>query len=191
MSLEEIVRFLNEGKAKGYLTGELPNDPEKLNTLAQAIQNDLIYQASNGTIGDESGRQHLLPKRRPTGDWDPSTDRRLPMFFGGPEWSALFRHVLHAHEREPFDSSESIDKWSERQRVLFKESLPKYPMLGRIWDTYIDVQYQPDEVLQLRDECLQVRSNTSNPVAIRGLEKLNAACEEALRIGSGLLLISD
>jgi hypothetical protein len=32
-------------------------------------------------------------------------------------------------------------------------------MLGRIWDTYVDVSYQPEEILYLRDECLRAKAS--------------------------------
>ena len=67
----------------------------------------------------------------------------------------------------------------------------RYPKLGRIWDTYIDVSYQPQEVGHLRDACLRVKASTSNPVALKGLDKLIAACNEALSGGLGLSLVSE
>jgi hypothetical protein len=191
MSQEDIVRLLKEGKEKGYITGNLPTDPAELEALAQQIHKDLIYQPSQGETGVETGRQQLIVKRQPTGDWNEITDRRLPLFFEGPEWSALFHDVLHANDRDPLVPGEAIDKWSERQRTRFQNSILEYPMLGRIWDTYIDVHYQPGEVSQLRDECLRVKSSTSNSIAISGLDKLIAACDDALKDRLGLSLLSE
>lgn len=192
MSQEDIVRLLKEGKEKGYITGNLPSDPAELEAMARTIQKEMIYQQpSEAEMGTETGRQQLVLKHRPTGDWDEATDRRLLLFFEGAEWSALFRDALHAKDRDPFVHGEAIDKWRERQRVRFQESIPDYPMLGRIWDTYIDVSYQPEEITHLRDECLRVKASTSNPVALRGLDKLIAACDGALKGGLGLSLLSE
>lgn len=192
MSQEDLVELLKEGKKKGYITGNLPSDPDELEALAQRIRKDMVYeQSGEGEIGTESGRQQLILKCRLAGDWDDSTDLRLPLFFEGSEWSAVFREVLHAKDRDPFVPGEAIDKWSERQRIRFQDSLAQYPMLARIWDTYTDVAYQPEEIYQLRDECLRVKASTSNPLALRGMDKLIAACNEALKIGSGVLLMSD
>lgn len=192
MSQEDIVRLLKEGKEKGYLTGNLPSDPAELEALARTIQKDMIYQQPNeAEMGMESGRQELVLRLHPSGAWNKSTDRALTIFFDGSEWSALFRYTLHAKDRDPFVHTEAIDKWRERQRVRFQESIPNYPMLGRIWDTYIDVAYQPEEIPKLYNECLRVKSSTSNAMAIRGLEKLMAGCEQASKIGAGLVLLSE
>jgi hypothetical protein len=192
MSQEDIVRLLKEGKEKGYITGNLPSDPAELEALARTIQKDMIYQQpSEAEMGIESGRQELVLRLHPSGAWNKSTDRALAIFFDGAEWSALFRDALHAKDRDPFVHGEAIDKWRERQRVRFQESIPDYPMLGRIWDTYIDVSYQPEEISHLRDECLRVKASTSNPVALRGLDKVIAACDEALKGGLGLSLLSE
>ena len=191
MSEEDIVQLLKEGKEKGYIRGNLPTDPSELKALAQQIHKDSIYQTSEEGIGIETGRQQLIVKRQPTGEWTEITDRRLPLFFEGPEWSSLFHDVLRAKDRDPLSPSEDLDKWSQRQRARFQESIPDYPMLGRIWDTYIDVHYQPEEVRRLRDECLRVKSSTSNPTALSGLDKLIAASDEALKDRLGLSLLSD
>jgi len=152
----------------------------------------MIYQQpSEAEMGTESGRQELVLRRDPSDAWNVSTDRALAIFFDGAEWSALFKDALHVKDRDPFIPGEATDKWRERQRVRFQKSILEYPMLGRIWDTYIDVSYRPEEIPQLRDECLRVKASTSNPVALRGLDKLIAACDEALKESLGLSLLSE
>lgn len=192
MSVEELVQQLKEGKEKGYFKGTLPTDPAKLRALAQAMHRELIYQHyGEGEVGSETGRQQLIVRREPSGEWDNTSDRRLPLFFEGPEWSALFRNVLHTLDRDQYSPSEAIEDWTERQRLQFQNSIVEYPMLARMWDTYIDVRYQPEEIRQLQDECRRVKASTSDAVALRGLNKLLDACDEALKSGCGLYLASD
>lgn len=192
MSQEDIIRLLREGKEKAYIAGDLPNDPAELRAFARAIQTEMIdQQPSEPEMGSESGRQELVLRRDPSGTWDVITDRALAIFFEGGEWSALFTHVLQVKDRDPFLPGTATNKWRERQRVRFQKSIAEYPMLGRIWDTYIDVSYQPEEIPQLRGECLRVKASTSNTVALRGLDKLIAACDEALKDSLGLSLLSE
>jgi len=63
--------------------------------------------------------------------------------------------------------------------------------MARIWDTYVDVSYQPQEIYQLRDECLRAKATTRNTVANRGLDKLLQACDEAIKAHSGLYFAAD
>lgn len=192
MTKEELLSLLTEGQEQGFIKGNLPSDAEELQALVQTIHENLVddvsYQASDNA---EPGLQQLIIKRQPAGDWDDSTDRRLPLFLEGPEWTAIFRHTLKTVERDSVLPDEDIDTWSERQRERFKASLPAYPMLGRVWDTYIDVQYEPDEISPLRDECRRVKGITSNPLAVSGLDKIISACDQAIEIGGGILLLAD
>lgn len=152
MSQKDIIRLLKEGKREGYITGNLPNDPAELQALAQTIQSKMIHQqSSEAEMGTESSRQQLVLRLHPSGPWNDSTDRTLPVFFDGAEWSALFRDAIRIKDREPLVPGEDFDKWIERQRVRFQESIPEYPMLGRIWDTYIDVSYHPRRDLSTQD----------------------------------------
>jgi hypothetical protein len=130
-SEEDIIRMLKEGQEKGYITGNLPNDPAELRELARKIQADMIYQQpSEAEMGTESGRQQLVLRLHPSGAWNDSTDRPLPLFLDGAEWSALFHHALHVKDREPFVPGEDLDKWSERQQVIFQKSIPEYRCLA-------------------------------------------------------------
>ncbi len=152
----------------------------------------MVYQESceveKGTV---TGLQQLILKQEPDGPWNETTDRRLPLFFEGGEWSALFHDVLRSEGGDPFMPGDDINEWTEKHRIRFQGSIPNYPMLGRIWDTYIDVSYHPEEMSQLRDECLRVKATTSNPVALRGLDKLIHGCDEAIKYGLGLQLAGD
>lgn len=92
---------------------------------------------------------------------------------------------------EPRARGESNEAWQQRYTLKFQQFIPDYPMLGRIWDTYIDVGYQGDEVKSVREECLKVRAKTSNFTALEGLAKLIKACDEGLEMGLGLYLACD
>ena len=192
MTNDELMSLLREGQEQGYIKGNLPSDAEELQALVQTIHENLVddvsYQAADNA---EPGLQQLIIKHQPAGDWDDSTDRRLPLFLEGPEWTAIFRHTLKAGERDSVLPDEDIDSWSERQRERFKASLPAYPMLGRVWDTYIDVKYEPDEINALRDECNKIKATTSNPLAVSGLDKIISACDQAIEIGGGILLLAE
>lgn len=190
-SQENIIRLLKEAKEKGYI-GNLPDDPAELQARARTIQSEMVYQQPReGEMGGWPGQQQLVLKLNPSGAWNASTDRTLPIYFEGPEWFALFHDVLRATDRESLVAGEDYAEWEERQRVRFQKSIAEYPMLGKIWDTYIDVRYQPEEVPQLRNECLRVKASTSNLVALIGLDKLIAACDEALKDSLGLSILSE
>lgn len=114
----------------------------------------------------------------------------------GNEWAALFRDVLNCpmNLNEPYTPGDNLDERHERFRLMFQQALEDYSMLGRIWDTYIDITYESDEVDELRAECLRVipiAANKSNHVALEALNKLINACDEALKVGASLVFTSD
>jgi hypothetical protein len=81
----------------------------------------------------------------------------------------------------------------DQQRALYMESYEKimatYPLIGRISDLDQRVSYKPEEVLNLRGECDSVISDTTEPKAIRALQKLTIAVNKAVEQKSGLVLI--
>jgi len=112
----------------------------------------------------------------------------------GEEWVALFRDVLDCPmgNNEPHLPEDDIGERHEKFRLKFQQTLKDYPMLGRIWDTYIDITYKSEDIKELRDECLKIRPVAAdNQIALRGLNKLINACDEALRFGAGLDLLCD
>jgi hypothetical protein len=120
-------------------------------------------------------------------------DHYLNIDLNGDEWSALFYDVLNCPKAnvEPFSSGEDPEQWRERYRLKFQQSIPDYPMLSQIWDIYNYANYRPEEIAQLREECLKVQTNTSNENGLAALAKLVAACDEASKLGSGLLFVPD
>ncbi len=61
-----------------------------------------------------------------------------------------------------------------------------YEMLGRFWFWYDDAIYFSSEIIQLREECLKVKSNSQNSALITGMNKILNACDEALKTDSGI-----
>lgn len=118
-------------------------------------------------------------------------DRDIGRGFGIVEWGALFFDVLHCPEPETPIEGENINTRYERRRIKFQQAIPEYPMLGRIWDIYHDASYKSEEVEQLRAECLKIQASTNELRALRGLRELILACDEALKVKRGVILLSD
>jgi hypothetical protein len=126
-----------------------------------------------------------------SGNWNENTDRWLGKGLSLAEWSALFLDVLDCgHGDAPSDDLPYAERL-EIIRLSVEKAIPDFPMIARMWDYYWDAWYERDEIGQLRNECLRVKADTSNTLALEGLNKLLAACDEALMNKSGLLLASD
>lgn len=143
--------------------------------------------------GATVGSFSLLLRRNPQDSWDDKTDRPLDLYLEGVEWERLFFDVLNCPTREaiPEMDGEDITIWDERYRAAFQKAIPGYPMLARIWDMYVDVRYNAEEVERLRNECLKVKVIAKDSLALSGLNKLIQACNEGLKEGLGLFLASD
>ncbi|HEX6182688.1 MAG TPA: hypothetical protein VFZ44_02175, partial [Pyrinomonadaceae bacterium] len=114
--------------------------------------------------------------------------------FEGVEWVALFRDVLNCPVgvEGPYTRDSDLGERIEKFRLKFQQMTKEYPMLGRILNPYVDVTYESEEVVKLRDECLRVRlAAKSNQIALEGLSKLADACDEALSHGASLELTCD
>ena len=111
--------------------------------------------------------------------------------FGEDNWYALFFEVLGCPESGLSMPEKDVAEYWERIRLNFQQAIPDYPMLGRIWDFYIDVWYAPEEIEQLRNECFKAQANTSNPTALEGLGLLLQACEKASADQLGIFLAAD
>ena len=122
--------------------------------------------------------------------------------FNLDDWDALFVNVLHVsmlnaedlqqlHGRNLYvEADERIDRF-EWERDLFRDALPGYPMLGRIWTMYEDFVFRLEELPQLRGECVKLKSETTQPEAVKALRKLIYACDEAAKRGFSLILSGD
>jgi len=120
-------------------------------------------------------------------------DRYLNLWIKGEEWGALFLNVLGCPDVTdvPRLPNEGDAEWQRRYAMKFQQAIPNLPMLSRIWDVFIYVSFRPEEIEALRSECLTVQHNTSDEKAQLALSKLLSACDEASRVGSGLLFVPD
>jgi len=128
--------------------------------------------------------------RRSSNIWDPTTDSLLGEGLLASEWVSLFEDVLECPAVQPLSDFEDRATWEQRQGERYKEALPRFPMLARIWHTYIDAYFNEKEVIPLRAECLELCA-TSNPLASKALNKLLTACDKAISGRVGLYLASD
>ncbi|MEP7212405.1 MAG: hypothetical protein ABI791_04985 [Acidobacteriota bacterium] len=141
------------------------------------------------------GSLRIAVMRDPSGEWDPVRgDHHLDLDLEREEWEDLFFAVLGAPAWEAgLLENEGVFAYEERQKRNFETYLKSkgFEMLGRISDMYQDAEYEPSEVAELREECSRVEELTDNAEVLEGVRKLVFACNEAVKIGSGLILLSD
>ena len=131
--------------------------------------------------GRENGSLHIFLARDPE-RWAVAEDTVVVRFDFHPEdWHALFVDVLHAAAQGP----------PEWVREEFREATTDYPMLGRIWSVYDECLFFPDDLSELRGECVKLKSETTQPEAVKALRKLIYACDEAAKRGFSLILSGD
>jgi hypothetical protein len=108
------------------------------------------------------------------------------------EWDELFHNVLGVPEIERH-IDESREDFLKKRKRLFEQIIMErgYEMLGRIWYVFRDAFYAPSEVNKLLSECLEIQHETTNKMALSALESLIFACKQALKVDSGIWLISD
>jgi hypothetical protein len=198
---EELAEMLEDLKREGaYVVGDIPRGGVEADLFHENLRQQLLDAEAARTkeagppAGAGSGNLGIILKLNPSpGAWNPSTDRHLEMDLEGPEWEALFYDVLGCPKAvgDLTNRGTDVQAQMEAYKLKFQGAIPDYPMLGRIWDTYIDVGYSPDEIEQLRAECINVKLGTSNSQALAGLDKLIYACGEARKLGLGLYFVSD
>ncbi len=135
-----------------------------------------------------SGLDFML--MRDENNWNAETDKHTDGALSYTGWESLFFKVLGCPDSE-YIEGESRDEFHERWRRNFQAAIPEYPMLAKITDFYQDVWYDLEEIAQLRDECIQVRSKTNDEDALEGLNGLIAACDAAEKHKLGLFLGAD
>ena len=108
------------------------------------------------------------------------------------QWDELFLNVLKVPEITPYKDNSRNDFLDRRER-LFQEILTSkgYEMLGRICHFSQDAFFAPIKVSKLLEECLDIQRKTNSELALSALESLIFACNEALKVKSGIWLISD
>ncbi|MDQ3686554.1 MAG: hypothetical protein M3430_13280 [Acidobacteriota bacterium] len=135
--------------------------------------------------GFGNGSHHLWVVCDP--DWRPYDAGNawyLELDFHSRDWNALFKDELHCPD---YDSNET----RERNYEIFRQSLPNYPMLGRIWDNYMDYRFTPEQIVMLRSECLKLKAGVCDMEVLKALRKLIYACGEASRTGCSLIFVCD
>lgn len=118
-------------------------------------------------------------------------DRYIELWLDGDEWGAIYFNVLGCPTADSVTRfpNENRESWEQRYSSVFRRAIPEYPMLGRMSDLFLYIAYKPQEIEQFRKECIKVQSDTSNQEATNGLSKLIKACDEALKLNSGLLFV--
>jgi hypothetical protein len=135
--------------------------------------------------GFRNGSHHLWvvcePNWRP---YDGGDARYLELDFHATHWKALFRDLLGCPE---YDHNQT----EERNRELFRQSIPDFPMLGQVFDSYEDYSYHGYDLERLRNECRLLQSRATDATASKALRKLIYACDEATNAGCALMLVCD
>lgn len=158
--------------------------------MTQAIEPndaDLFDGFGNGSL-------HLYVVCTP--GWKPYQDGNvhyLDLDFHGNDWEALLWNALGAGETkyDEYVEGEDIVEFHERNRKKFQQSVPDYPMLARIYDMYEDYLYTPEEITELRSECLRLKTKLTEPNAVKALRKLIYACNEVSKTGCNLMFVCD
>lgn len=94
---------------------------------------------------------------------------------GTPRWESI--------------AADSVDRHLEIYNQSMKEKMADYPMVARVSDTDVRVEYSPEEVSQLRAECEKVLENASDEKAVKALQKFAIACYKASQSQKSLLLM--
>jgi hypothetical protein len=128
------------------------------------------------------------PFSKPSNEENFDTGRQIYL----DEWEDLFRNVLKVPDIEKCIDEFYADR-VKREKMSFQLNLTNngYEMLGRIWFIFSDAFYLPSEVNKLLEECLDVQQKTKNELALSALESLIFGCNEALKVKSGVWLVSD
>ena len=153
---------------------------------------DLERQFVSEGFGNGSLHPHVV--HDPISYWESgrhADDVYVGFDFHWNDWEALFRTALNAAERDEYVQGEDIDEFHERNRRKFKDSIPDYPLLGRMFDMYEDAAFEATELECLRSECLRVCNDAIHNDAVRAANRIILACNKASESGLGLLFISD
>lgn len=162
-----------------------------LNTVEAEIETGGGHMVNSLPAAPIAGRHYIYAVDNPeTWDGKTSDTGEYISTFEGADWLALFGDTLKCplasdlpHHNEPYNP--------ERYKLAFEQSIPAYPLLARMWNTYADVLYVSAEIAGLREECISIRQSTSEEPAGQALEKLIKACDKSLTSHRGLYLASD
>lgn len=133
-------------------------------------------------------------EENPVSNWDETQgDHHLGLDFDGNDFNELHNFLgIKLPPTKRLDG-ESYDDHENRIKNEYLNAAKEkdYEMLGRIWYWYENVSYFPSEINQLLEECLRFKEKAQNSAQLAASEKLITACNEALKISSGIFLASD
>ncbi len=91
---------------------------------------------------------------------------------GVPRWESL--------------KADSVEEQTAMYWDRFNECMAKFPLIGRVRDTDVRVEYTDAEVPGLIDECRGISGSTDNAKALRSIEKVSLAANRAVENQAGL-----
>ena len=133
-------------------------------------------------------------EENPVSHWDESQgDHHLNLDFDGNDFDELHNFLdINLPPTKQLDGESYDDHENRIKNEYLKVAKEKgYEMLGRIWYWYENVSYFPSEINQLLEECLRFKEKAQNSAQVTASDKLITACNEAMKISSGIFLASD
>jgi hypothetical protein len=140
-----------------------------------------IFGFGNGTL-------HIAVMPTPE-NWE--AGRELNVCLDDGDLEAVSLEVFRIARGMPYAGEDNIMKLRNNDRQWFAKIIPEFPMLGRINYLFEDVFFDAGEVEQLRNECLKIKTATTDAAADLGLRKLLYSCDEALKDNFGIELTCD
>jgi hypothetical protein len=128
----------------------------------------------------------------PDAEFPAETDQNLSFWIEIEEWEKLYLTDLKIPEPERREAEDG-DNYLKRWERSFKKLMAKkgYPLLGHIWHYNRDIFYPADEIGELVRECSKLLPTIESELGRSALNKLMCACEEALKVESGIWLVAD
>lgn len=146
--------------------------------------NDIFSGCGNGTL--------TLSLAKDPNNYNKNTDRGLKICINDEDLTAIQDTVVSGRiDYRNLQSNEEYQKADEHNRKVFQKFASLYPTLGKIDDMYQDYVFAPEEIRNLREECLKLQTTKPNAAADLALRKLIYACDEALKDNFYLKFSSD
>jgi len=87
-------------------------------------------------------------------------------------------------------------EWDDNQTIegnrdLFRQSIPDFPMLAKIFHSYEDYSYNGHDLESLRKECRLLLSKATDSQAAKAFRKLIYASDQAANAGCTFMLVCD
>ena len=118
-------------------------------------------------------------------------DRYLDFYFEADEWENFYLKELKAEFAE-HRADLSYAENRQLQRDTWNKSLLSYPYLARVSDNYGEwFDFQQNEIQPLLDECSSLQGKINDAHAQSFLDKMTAACNEALQSNLAIALFCD